>query len=156
DRCLGRRSSIASRRRPIARSSFWIALMSSCVAGRASSSAWLTRSRTLVADCSAPRTISSIVCCARVRASLARRALASWAWRACPSGAGAGSGTAWVGGVVVGGRRPIGAAPSHIVTAITGTTGQPPLHLRPHAELADRVLLPGDPHRALAVAQAEL
>jgi uridine phosphorylase len=33
------------------------------------------------------------------------------------------------------------------------TAGQPPLHLRPHAELAERVLLPGDPHRALAVAQ---
>jgi uridine phosphorylase len=31
--------------------------------------------------------------------------------------------------------------------------GQPPLHLRPHADLAERVLLPGDPHRALAVAQ---
>ena len=31
-----------------------------------------------------------------------------------------------------------------------------PLHLRPSAELAERVLLPGDPHRALAVAQALL
>jgi uridine phosphorylase len=28
-----------------------------------------------------------------------------------------------------------------------------PIHLRPSAELAERVLLPGDPHRALAVAQ---
>jgi uridine phosphorylase len=28
-----------------------------------------------------------------------------------------------------------------------------PIHLRPVAELAERVLLPGDPHRALAVAQ---
>jgi DeoD family purine-nucleoside phosphorylase len=28
-----------------------------------------------------------------------------------------------------------------------------PIHLRPAAKLADRVLLPGDPHRALAVAQ---
>jgi uridine phosphorylase len=28
-----------------------------------------------------------------------------------------------------------------------------PVHLRPAAELADRVLLPGDPHRALLVAQ---
>jgi uridine phosphorylase len=36
------------------------------------------------------------------------------------------------------------------------TTGRPPLHLRPHADLAERVLLPGDPHRALAVAQAVL
>jgi uridine phosphorylase len=31
-----------------------------------------------------------------------------------------------------------------------------PIHLRPAAELAERVLLPGDPHRALAVAQALL
>lgn len=32
----------------------------------------------------------------------------------------------------------------------------PPLHLAPTAELSERVLLPGDPHRALAVAQAVL
>jgi len=31
-----------------------------------------------------------------------------------------------------------------------------PIHLRPTAPLAERVLLPGDPHRALAVAQAVL
>jgi len=31
-----------------------------------------------------------------------------------------------------------------------------PIHLRPAAELAERVLLPGDPHRALAVAQVVL
>jgi uridine phosphorylase len=31
-----------------------------------------------------------------------------------------------------------------------------PIHLRPSNELAERVLLPGDPHRALAVAQAIL
>lgn len=31
-----------------------------------------------------------------------------------------------------------------------------PLHLRPAADLAERVLLPGDPHRALGVAQALL
>ena len=30
----------------------------------------------------------------------------------------------------------------------------PSIHLKPAAELAPRVLLPGDPHRALAVAQA--
>ena len=29
-----------------------------------------------------------------------------------------------------------------------------PIHLKPAADLAERVLLPGDPHRALAVAQA--
>ncbi len=32
----------------------------------------------------------------------------------------------------------------------------PPVHLRPAAPLAERVLLPGDPHRALAVAQVVL
>jgi DeoD family purine-nucleoside phosphorylase len=31
-----------------------------------------------------------------------------------------------------------------------------PIHLKPDTELAERVLLPGDPHRALAVAQALL
>jgi uridine phosphorylase len=34
--------------------------------------------------------------------------------------------------------------------------GTGPIHLKPAAELASRVLLPGDPHRALAVAQALL
>src|SRR5436190_17542426 len=29
-----------------------------------------------------------------------------------------------------------------------------PIHLKPATELAERVLLPGDPHRALTVAQA--
>lgn len=41
---------------------------------------------------------------------------------------------------------------SHIV----GRVPAPPIHLRPAAELAERVLLPGDPHRALHVAQALL
>ncbi len=35
-------------------------------------------------------------------------------------------------------------------------TDPSPIHLRPAAPLAERVLLPGDPHRALAVAQALL
>jgi uridine phosphorylase len=35
-------------------------------------------------------------------------------------------------------------------------TDPAPVHLRPAAPLAERVLLPGDPHRALAVAQALL
>jgi DeoD family purine-nucleoside phosphorylase len=48
------------------------------------------------------------------------------------------------------------AGVSHIVSPISDTTGHPPLHLRPHADLAERVLLPGDPHRALAVAQHTL
>ena len=34
--------------------------------------------------------------------------------------------------------------------------GSAPLHLRPATDLAERVLLPGDPHRALIVAQALL
>jgi DeoD family purine-nucleoside phosphorylase len=41
----------------------------------------------------------------------------------------------------------------HIVLAVTEPT---PIHLKPQTELAERVLLPGDPHRALAVAQAVL
>ena len=40
----------------------------------------------------------------------------------------------------------------HIVVAVPGS----PIHLRPAAKLAPRVLLPGDPHRALHVAQALL
>jgi uridine phosphorylase len=44
---------------------------------------------------------------------------------------------------------PCRAGVSHIVAAV-------PIHLNPAAELADRVLLPGDPHRALTVAQALL
>ncbi len=39
---------------------------------------------------------------------------------------------------------------------MAGLTEPGPIHLRPAAELAERVLLPGDPHRALAVAQAIL
>jgi uridine phosphorylase len=39
---------------------------------------------------------------------------------------------------------------------IVGAVPAPPIHLRPAAELAGRVLLPGDPHRALHVAQALL
>ena len=38
---------------------------------------------------------------------------------------------------------------SHIVPRVPGA----PIHLRPATELAERVLLPGDPHRALHVAQ---
>jgi DeoD family purine-nucleoside phosphorylase len=40
----------------------------------------------------------------------------------------------------------------HIVAEVP----EAPIHLRPAAELAERVLLPGDPHRALHVAQALL
>ena len=48
------------------------------------------------------------------------------------------------------------AGVSHIVLRVKQEIGSPPHHLRPHAELAERVLLPGDPHRALAVAQDTL
>ncbi len=50
-------------------------------------------------------------------------------------------------------RRAMGSAVSHIVGRVNPPAGRSPLHLRPHADLAHRVLLPGDPHRALAVAQ---
>jgi len=42
---------------------------------------------------------------------------------------------------------------SHIVRRVPDT---PTIHIKPAADLAERVLLPGDPHRALAVAQALL
>ena len=42
---------------------------------------------------------------------------------------------------------------SHIVRAVPRTPERSPIHLKPAAPLADRVLLPGDPHRALQVAQ---
>src|SRR4051794_32966433 len=41
---------------------------------------------------------------------------------------------------------------SHRFTRVPGASD--PIHLKPAADLAARVLLPGDPHRALAVAQA--
>ena len=47
----------------------------------------------------------------------------------------------------------IPAGVSHIVRRVPDTA---PIHLKPAAPLAERVLLPGDPHRALAVAQALL
>jgi uridine phosphorylase len=43
-----------------------------------------------------------------------------------------------------------------MVRAVTLEHEVRPIHLRPAAELAERVLLPGDPRRALAVAQALL
>lgn len=42
---------------------------------------------------------------------------------------------------------------SHIVPAVPRTPTAAPIHLKPAAALAERVLLPGDPHRALQVAQ---
>jgi DeoD family purine-nucleoside phosphorylase len=45
---------------------------------------------------------------------------------------------------------------SHIVARVPTPVPETAIHLKPHAELAERVLLPGDPHRALFVAQALL
>ncbi len=45
---------------------------------------------------------------------------------------------------------------SHIVPPVPERAPIAAVHLKPAAELAERVLLPGDPHRALAVAQALL
>lgn len=42
---------------------------------------------------------------------------------------------------------------SHIVPAVPAVYRTSPIHLKPAAPLAERVLLPGDPHRALQVAQ---
>ncbi|CAA9485668.1 MAG: Purine nucleoside phosphorylase [uncultured Solirubrobacterales bacterium] len=42
---------------------------------------------------------------------------------------------------------------SHIVRVVPRTPERTPVHLKPAAPLAERVLLPGDPHRALQVAQ---
>jgi DeoD family purine-nucleoside phosphorylase len=41
----------------------------------------------------------------------------------------------------------------HGLVPCPGAPGRAPIHLRPTAELAERVLLPGDPGRALALAQ---
>ena len=47
-------------------------------------------------------------------------------------------------------KRSVRSRPSRLLPPIG------PIHLRPATELAERVLLPGDPHRALAVAQVLL
>jgi DeoD family purine-nucleoside phosphorylase len=55
--------------------------------------------------------------------------------------------------------RPSEAAVFHTAWSAPGYGGrvsEPTPHLNPAAELAERVLLPGDPHRALAMAQALL
>jgi len=46
--------------------------------------------------------------------------------------------------------------PIHVSLKSKPVSHSAPLHLRPTAELADRVLLPGDPGRALALAQSLL
>lgn len=54
------------------------------------------------------------------------------------------------------GDRPSASAGSHIVAAVVVDEQPEAIHLKPAAPLAERVLLPGDPHRALAVAEALL
>jgi uridine phosphorylase len=54
---------------------------------------------------------------------------------------------------VIGRRFAIAGPVSHIVLAVPRTPARSPVHLKPAAPLAERVLLPGDPHRALQVAQ---
>src|SRR5918998_2386115 len=59
------------------------------------------------------------------------------------------SGISWV----IGRRLAMGSRVSHIVPAVPEAGTRAPIHLKLAAPLAERVLLPGDPHRALAVAQ---
>src|SRR5918997_1839542 len=54
---------------------------------------------------------------------------------------------------VIGRRLAMGSRVSHIVPAVPEAGTRAPIHLKLAAPLAERVLLPGDPHRALAVAQ---
>src|SRR5947199_183620 len=128
----------------MARSSERISFRSSCVAGRRSSKASAIRSRSDSAPAPAPRTISSTASCARSRPICADPTVA-WIVRSTASRTA--SGTCWLG------RLAIAPGVSHIVRRMLDSG---PIHLKPAAELAERVLLPGDPHRALAVAQALL
>lgn len=50
-------------------------------------------------------------------------------------------------------NEPIGARPTDATPAAKGPRGEQPIHLRPTAALAKRALLPGDPGRALMLAQ---
>src|SRR4051794_31199234 len=126
----------------MARSSERISFRSSCVAGRRSSKASAIRSRSDSAPAPAPRTISSTASCARSRPICADPTVA-WIVRSTASRTA--SGTCWLG------RLAIAPGVSHIVRRMLDSG---PIHLKPATELAERVLLPGDPHRALAVAQA--
>src|SRR4051812_29059692 len=128
----------------MARSSERISFRSSCVAGRRSSKASAIRSRSDSAPAPAPRTISSTASWARSRVICAEPTVA-WIVRSTASRTA--SGTCWLG------RLAIAPGVSHIVRRMLHGG---PIHLKPATELAERVLLPGDPHRALAVAQALL
>jgi purine-nucleoside phosphorylase len=139
-RAAGSRASIASSLRLIARRSARIAFTSSWVTG----SAPRTLLRRVSAPAPAPRKISSTASCARPRVSCADPTVA-WSVRSTASRTA--SGTCCLGLLA------IAFAVWHIVRRVTEPA---PIHLKPQTELAARVLLPGDPHRALAVAQAVL
>ena len=145
----GSRSSIASSLRVIARSSLRSAVTSSCVAGRRSSSspmalrdalAHLARLRLGALDELVERLARPV---ARVLGAADGRLdgpLDRLADRV---------------GQLFGSRPPLGHSELAVFHIVDGVPGSP-IHLRPAAELAERVLLPGDPHRALHVAQALL
>src|SRR3954453_19369623 len=106
-----------------------------------------TRARTVSAPASAARTISSTAFCARPRVCCAEPTVA-WIVRSTASRTASGM----RGGVVL--RLAIRRAVSHIVPRPMST--REPIHLNPATQVAERVLLPGDPQRALAVATALL
>src|SRR5215208_1531317 len=131
---------MASSRRPIARSSALTSRMSSCVAGRRSSMAPATALRlplTSSSTVSRVRSAEPTVACT-VRSTASRTASGSSLGLARRRGIGAGSvpQLSW---------RPMPL--EHALRAV---------HLAPAADLAERVLLPGDPRRALLVAQSLL
>ncbi len=129
--------SSASMRRPIASSSPRSALTSSAVAGRASSSA--SRRRVMFP------TSSSAISVARPRVSCPASAVAcAVAWKA------------WSTALRTVSVRlaPLSFFASFFLAmGPTLPCGVVPIHLHPTAELAPRALLPGDPGRALALAQ---
>jgi uridine phosphorylase len=137
--------SSASSRRLSSRTAPSRSRTSSLVAGRRSSSAPLTRLRARSAPVPAPRTRSSTASWARPRVVWAEATVA-WIVRSTASRTASGT----LGGADL--RRAIGLSVSHIVPAISGS----PVHLRPTVEPAPRALLPGDPHRALAIARSVL
>ena len=123
-------------------------LTSSWVAGRRSSSSPIasrTRSRTSRACRLGALTSSSSVSRVRSRVLCAPPTVA-WTVRSTASRTASGSSF----GVVR--RFAMGSAQC----SICGPMPETPIHLSPATDLAERVLLPGDPHRALHVAQALL
>src|SRR3954452_6268508 len=134
---------MASRRRPIARSSALISRMSSWVAGRRSSIAPATALRL-------PLTRSSTV--SRVRSA---EPTVACTVRSTASRTASGSSFGLVGRRAIGpGSVPYEPGLSCPPMALEHTRRA--VHLEPAAELAERVLLPGDPRRALVVAQSLL